>query len=183
MEILVVVAITLVAAGIALPSFMRAMQGQRLRTAARTVVTSHKYARNMSVLRQQPMALLVDRINGEIEIVELANRHSANARDVFLSARAEGAKAFSRADEKAVDETEKVAPEIKTSEARPLDRGVKVAEFRSDGRVVSRDGVYWINYYASGMSDGFELTLRDERGREAKIRADSISGGIEVEYE
>jgi Tfp pilus assembly protein FimT len=182
-EILVVVVITLLIAGVALPSFMRAMQGQRLRTSVRNVATSHKYARNMAVLRQQPMAVLFDRLNNEIEVVQLENRESLSGRDMFLDTRSEGARVVAGADGREKDETEAVTPSITVSESHPLDRGVKISDFSSDGDVVSREGVYWVNYYPSGMSDGFTIQLEDERGRKAVIRADSISGGIGVEYE
>lgn len=182
-EILVVVTITLIAAGIAIPSFARAMQGQRLRTSARIIATSHKFARNMAVLRQRPMALLIDRLNNQISMVELESKRSMSGMDMFLDTRAEGAQVQSAPDEKAVDEAEKVVPTISESETHNLENGVKVTDFKSDGDVVSREGVYWINYYPSGMSDGFEIRLTDERGKQAKITADSISGGIEVEYE
>jgi Tfp pilus assembly protein PilE len=182
-EILVVVVITLLISSVALPSFMRSMQGQRLRTSARSVVTAHKYARNMAVLRQTPMAVLFDRLNHEIDVIALASRESESGRDLFLSARREGAKVQTRADEEAVDESEKLAPGIDTTESKTLEPDVKFSDFHSEGDVSERDGVYWVNYYPSGMSDGFELTLTDERHREARIKADSISGGIEVNYE
>jgi prepilin-type N-terminal cleavage/methylation domain-containing protein len=182
-EILVVVVIMLLAAGVALPSFMRSMQGQRLRTSARSVATSHKYARNMAVLRQQPMAVLFDRLNGEIDVVQLESRQSLSSRDMFLDTRSEGARVVSGADGEEKDEAEAVAPSISISESRPLERGVKISDFSSEGDVVSREGVYWVNYYPSGMSDGFKLELEDERGRKVEIQADALSGGIEVEYE
>ncbi len=183
-EILVVVAITLIAAGIALPSFVRSMQGQRLRTSARAIVTSHKFARNMAVLRQQPMAMLIDRLNGEIEVVQLESARSMNTRDMVLDARREGPSIeTSASNKKSKSDEEGASPSITPVESRPLDPTVKVVDFRSDGDAAQRDNVFWVNYYPSGMSDGFTLLLRDERGHEVRIEADAISGGVEAEYD
>ena len=182
-EILVVVVISLLIASIALPSFSRAIQAQRLHTSARTVVTAHKYARNMAVLRQTPMAVLFDRLNGEVEVVALASRESGAGRNMFLDARNEDAKVVSAPGEKEEDEKDKLKLGIETTDMRMLERDVKISDYSSDGDTAERDGVYWVNYYPSGMSDGFVLKLQDERHRAAQITADSISGGITVEYE
>ena len=91
MEILVVVVIGLIAASVALPSFVRAMQGQRIRSSARLVVTSHKFARNMSVLRQTPMAVLFNRVENKIDVVAISGMEQMALRDRFLEQQAQAA--------------------------------------------------------------------------------------------
>jgi prepilin-type N-terminal cleavage/methylation domain-containing protein len=183
-EVLVVVFIALIASAIAVPSFVRAMQGQRLRTSARAVVTAHKYARNMAVLRQTPMALLFDRLGQQIELVSLQSRESLAGRNMFMDTRTQALRdAAPPKPEFKEDGEEKAPPSIASEETRKLESDVKIDDFSSEGDVAERDGVYWVNYYPSGMSDGFTLKLVDERRRVARIKTDAISGIVEVEYE
>lgn len=181
-EILVVVFITLIVAGLAAPSFSRALKGQRLRTSARAVVTAHKYARNMAVLRQQPMALVIDRMAGEIDIVSVADRSGLSARGGFLEQRQRQRRDPDAAKDRAPEEPADAAPpaRMETIETRMLGSEVRVAGFESDGDYFHRDGVYWVNYYPSGMSDGFTLRLEDDNRNGVTVVADAISGGAEV---
>jgi type II secretion system protein H len=75
-EILIVVIIAGLMAAIAVPGFTRAMKGAQLRSAARTLSMAHKFARNTAVLRQTPMALLVDTEARAIEVLSLHSRNS-----------------------------------------------------------------------------------------------------------
>lgn len=186
LEVLVVVFIALLAAGLAAPSFSRALRAQRLRTAAHTVVTSHKYARNMAVLRQQPMAVLFDRIGQVVEVVAVADRMGLSGRGGFLEERSRQIREQPKAEEarKPFDPEEAPPPaKMETIDLRALGEGVRIGDFKSDGDFFHRDGVYWVNYYPSGMSDGFELRLEDDRKKTARIKADPISGGAEVEFD
>jgi prepilin-type N-terminal cleavage/methylation domain-containing protein len=86
-ELLLVVAISLIAAGIAIPLFARSFQGSQLRTSARSVVMAAKYARSMAVLQQKQMAILFDRVTGALEIVSIADRQALSLRNDFLDGR------------------------------------------------------------------------------------------------
>ena len=83
-EILIVVVIAGMMAAIAVPGFTRAMKGAELRSAARTLAMAHKFARNTAVLRQTPMALLVDTQARMIEVLSLTSRNSMHLRGGFL---------------------------------------------------------------------------------------------------
>lgn len=184
-EILVVVFIGLLVAGLAAPSFTKALQGQRLRTSARTVVTAHKYARNMSVLRQQPMAVLFDRIGQVVEVVAVADRSGLAGRGGFLEERSRAIHEVPKAEaDRKLDPAEAPPPaKMETIDLRALATDVRITDFKSDGDFFHRDGVYWVNYYPSGMSDGFVLQLQDEHKTVVTITADPISGGAEVQYD
>jgi type II secretory pathway pseudopilin PulG len=54
---------------IAMPSFVRSIQGQRLRTAARTMATVARYARSMAVLKQGDLNLTFNLANGQVDLV------------------------------------------------------------------------------------------------------------------
>jgi len=59
-ELLLVVAILGILTTAILPSYMKSMKGNKLRSAARSVITTGKYARTMSLLKQQELAIIFD---------------------------------------------------------------------------------------------------------------------------
>ena len=189
-EILIVLVITGMVAAVAVPGFSRAMKGAHLRSGARSLAMAHKYARNMAVLRQAPMALLVDSAAGEVEVVSFASRDSLQLQDGFLDGRGQRAEA-----ETAPVEEERSAgaeatppaalPAIESEFIRPLGREVKVERFeRPDGGdVESLRGIYMVHYQPNGMSEGFRVHLVDANGRKVEVVAEGISGTAEVIWE
>lgn len=67
-ELLLVVVIIGIALGITMPSLVRSIQGQRLKTAARTMVTVARYARSMAVLKQTDLTLSFNLATGQIDL-------------------------------------------------------------------------------------------------------------------
>jgi prepilin-type N-terminal cleavage/methylation domain-containing protein len=179
-EMLVVVVIAALVAGVALPGFVRSLRGAQLRTASRTVLMAHKYARSTAVLRQVQMALLIDRDAKEIEIIEMKSPPGSEARDKFLDSRQTRAAEAVLGTEGKVEEA---APVITTEIVRKLGRDVNVEYFASELGGQEFRGVYWIIYHPNGMSDGFELVLSDKNSRKVTISSDAISGKTEAKYE
>lgn len=182
MEILVVVVIALIISAIALPSFARSLQGQRLRNATRTLVIAHKFARNMAVLKQTRMAVLVDRGAGQVkvQVVSIPSREALAGRGKFLESR--GAEPDLTAEPAQAEEGGGAGGGIEIEQERRLSPQIAVSDFSAGREGQEIDGIYWINYFPSGMSDGFKATLTDERGRRATVEADAFSGGTEVEF-
>lgn len=177
-EVLIVVVIAALAATIALPGFVRSMRGAELRTATRTVLMAHKYARSTAVVRQTQMAILIDRENRELEIVAISGG-GMEERDKFLDSRKTREVDTMLGTGEAAAEA---APAIGTEVVRKLGREVKIDSFRSERGGQETKGVYWIMYYPNGMSDGFELTLTDSKSRSATIECDPISGKTEASF-
>jgi type II secretion system protein H len=176
-ELLVVVVIAALTATIALPGFSRAMRGSQLRSASRTVLMAHKYARSTSVLRQVPMAILLDPVNRELEIVAMQSAAGDDQRSKFLDARTSretGAAPGMDGDEP--------APNITSELVRKLGRDVQIEAFRSERGGQKIEDVYFINYHPNGMSDGFELVLSDSNNRRVDIVSDAISGKVEAKF-
>lgn len=67
-ELLLVLAIIGVVTAVTLPSLVKSIRGNRLRTASRSVVTAGRYVRSMAVLKQKEMALAFDLDAGEISV-------------------------------------------------------------------------------------------------------------------
>ena len=68
-EVLLVVVVMGIAVAIAMPSFVRSIQAQRLSTAARTLTTVARYARSMAVLKQSDLGITFNLANGQIDLV------------------------------------------------------------------------------------------------------------------
>lgn len=179
MELLLVVVIMLLAAGLAIPSFVRSYRGAKLRTSARAIVMSHRYARAMAVLKQAQVATLFDKTRSQIEIVTTGGA-GQDDRDKFLDGRAE------RTGVESIDEkAEAGAPPgpVSSELVRPLADGVHIVSFESEGRVHEYKNVYWVNYYANGMCDPYTIGVEDEYHKSATIEVDPLSGKAKVEYD
>lgn len=185
LEILVVVVISGLVAAVAIPGFARAMQGAQIRTAARAMTMAHKYARNLAVLRQKPMALLVDTVAREIEVVALSERGQGGQQG-FLDGRERRAEAALIGDKPAAEDgaAPEAPPDIASEFVRPLGKDITVEEFSSEDAAAASGykGVYWVNYYPNGMSDGFRVKFKDPGGRSVVVVAEGISGSATVTF-
>lgn len=176
LEVLLVVVILLITSALAVPSFIRSFRGAKLRSAARAVVMSHRYARAMAVLKQTDAAILYDSKLGEIEIVSVKSS-AEEERNKFLDNRAGLAPAGGAA------QTDSSAQSILSEIRRRIPEGVKIERVESRTAKQEKDGIYWVRYYANGMSDDYDVKLVDENQKRAIVRVDPISGKVAVEYE
>ena len=87
-ELLLVVALIGVIAAVTFPSFVGAIQGSRLRAAARSIVSSGRYARSMAVLKQREVELAFTL--GETPSVTIRERPRADAAGTSAAAPANG---------------------------------------------------------------------------------------------
>jgi prepilin-type N-terminal cleavage/methylation domain-containing protein len=176
LEVLLVVVILLITSALAVPSFIRSFRGAKLRSAARAVVMSHRYARAMAVLKQTEAAILYDSKMGEIEIVSVKSS-AESERNKFLDNRsglgpAAGAAATDSGAQSIVSEIRRRVPE-----------GVKIERVESRVAKQEKDGLYWVRYYSNGMCDDYDVKLVDENQKRAVVKVDPISGKVGVEYE
>lgn len=170
LEIILVVAIALIVSGLAVPSFMRSYQAANLRTAARTVVTAGKYARNMAVLQQRQVTVFFNSREGRIEIVALERETGPNL-DAFLDGRRGG-----------MNRDENF--ETQVLRAAELPERVRIADFAAPSADQQVDGVYWVNYFPSGVNDSFSLRILDQQGRRSvRIEVDHVAGTTTTTYE
>jgi len=176
-ELLLVVVISLVAAGIAMPSFVRSYRSSQLRSSVRTVLMTAKYARSMSVLSQKPMALLMDSVQGELEVVALEDRSSLADRGRFLDDRA-----MRQEDALLGKEADTSSIQIGSELVKRLASDVRIDAFDSSQAEREIDGIHWVNFYPNGMCEGFTVKLLDKDGRSAVVEMDGISGAMKVEY-
>ena len=66
-EVMLVVLIIGVALTVAVPEMTKSIRGNKLRTAASSIVKAGKYARSMAILSQQPVRLTFHKADGRVE--------------------------------------------------------------------------------------------------------------------
>ena len=71
---------------------------------------------------------------------------------------------------------------IQPDAQRALEEDVKIETLESE-RAGEMEGVRWVNFYPSGLCDGFEALLVDKHGHRALVTVDAVSGAAKVEYE
>ncbi len=170
LEIILVVAIALIIAALAVPLFSRSYQAANLRTAARTVVTAGRYARNMAILQQRQVTLFFNTEAGTIEIVALEGGGSRQL-DAFLDAR----RGFHM-------QEASFAPEVLRQQELP--EQVQIIDFTAPSRDQQLDGIYWVNYFPSGVSDSFAVRLSGpQRRRFVRVEIDHLAGTTTTTYE
>jgi type II secretion system protein H len=183
-ELMLVVVIMMLAAALAVPSFIRSYRGAKLRTSARAVVMSHRYARAMAVLKQIDVAVLYDAKKNTIEVVSVTDASAARNHDQVSEARAQQAEAVAKANpDDGTKPAAQTAGGVLSELTRPLAEGVHISNFESDRVEQEKDGIYWVKYYRNGMCDPYSIELQDEYHKSATVTVDPLSGKAKVEYE
>lgn len=160
----------LIAAGLVVPAFSRSYQAANLRSAARSIVTATRFARNMAVLRQRQVTLFLNTHTGLIEIVALERAAGAYL-DAFLDAR-HGA---------APEDASYTAEVLRTQN---LPEQVHIVAFSAPSPNQELDGIFWVNYFPSGVSDSFALRIADtQQRRSVRIEIDHLAGTTTTTYE
>jgi type II secretion system protein H len=182
-ELLLVIVIMMLAAAMAVPSFIRSYRGAKLRTSARSVVMSHRYARGMAVLKQVEVAVLYDAKKNTIEIVSVTDPKAARNHGNVSEARAQQAEDAAKAAGDGTPPPAQTAGGVLSELVRPLAEGVHISHFESSKVEQEKDGIYWVNYYRNGMCDPYSIEIEDEYHKSATVTVDPLSGKAKVEYE
>ena len=177
-EMLLVVVIFGILAAITIPSAVESMQGNRLRSAARTIIMSGRYARSMALLKQRDMAIKFDVQGNQISIHpvridfrpdEKAETHQGFSEEVLFSGKDKKAK------------NTKISDAFETREfLRRLDRvSIKslVLENVEDEEVTQPNSVL---YFSNGTCTPYSIRLLDESGKSMNIVVDALSS-VETE--
>ncbi len=179
-ELLLVLVIIGVITAVTIPEYVRSMQGNRLRTAARTVVAAGRYARSMAVLHQR--AIAIDFEIGGTGLVIDAKRTapSTNALDE-VSAPLPGPVPGGHAEpgggpaEPVVDggAPPSTGPGMNIRIERKLDQ-VTIAEVRLQrSETVDETGVDVV-YQSNGLCTPYRVRLEDQEGESIEIQVDAL---------
>lgn len=151
-----------IAASAITPAAMESIEGARLRSATRDVVSLNRYARGRAILEGRPVAILYDVEGPGVELVQLP------AQELEFGP-------FLDTPPPRAGEDPGLLGEIRPLSRRTLPRGVVVSATTGTGRVAD---TWYAVYYANGMCDPHSVTLRDNRGDTQRIRINGMTGDI-----
>ena len=171
-EIVLVVVIIGLVAGLGLPAITRSAGGASLREASRTIIALNKYARHAAVIRQEQLGVAYYLKEGRIELLGLgsaANSSAELAMDQALGGLSGGT------DNAAIEGDSPST--ITVLQSRKLPDGITIEDVKVDESLKADDS-FWVQYAVNGLCDGHALTLRDARGRGIRLTIENLTGDI-----
>lgn len=171
-ELLIVVAISAILAGLAVPALMRSLRGEQLRAAVRAIVASHRLARATAALQTTDVELRLDPERRRVAVVRRAPSAAA-----IETKEETGEEAAPPTAEDETNRRERVEARREWSPA------VKLLRIEIGEDLFESDAPRAIPYRPGGSSPPFAVHLEDERGDRAVIRVDPITGRARVDYE
>jgi type II secretion system protein H len=182
-EVLLVAVIIGFVAAIATPSFVNSLKGQRLRQATRTVMSCGRYARTMSVSRQQSMNLILTLGSGHVAVEEgPAPRRSSEA--IYTRDQVEALSNDAPHKLPPLDEPPPAKAPAEPLPSRSLARdleGVKVKSLSIHDGLQTEEGAVRITYKSNGTCPPYEVVLADEDGTESVILVDFLGDATHEE--
>ncbi|MCC5846079.1 MAG: prepilin-type N-terminal cleavage/methylation domain-containing protein [Verrucomicrobia bacterium] len=163
LEILLVVLVIAIVAGAFMPIALDSIEGVRLRSATRDVVSLNRYARARAILDRRPVAVLYDREGGVVELLLLPVQELALG--PFLDSPAA----------RLQEDPDFGSDQIERLRRRQLSTHVVVEEVRGAEAV---SDTWFVVYTPSGMTDPHTVILRDNRNDRMRIRVNGMTGDI-----
>ena len=173
-EILLVVAIITIATVVTIPTLVRSIRGNRLRTAASSVVRASQYARAMALLKQQEAKLGFDIAAASISVT-FQERAAPPPKPATNTV--EASATTPDASGSAEDETVEAKPESggqSPNVTRVLD-GIAIAYVETEEAGRKTEGLATIVYETNGRCEPFKVHLVDERGESTTIAVDELA--------
>ncbi len=175
-EVVLVLVVILIVTGISVPYLAGSYRGTRLRTAARTIERMSRYARSMSILREETLTLMIDTTTMEVSIGS-ERVTSTDGADGELDM--DVAKSLDYIDD---DGATGNGPNLEKEVHKLLPEGLEVQNFTKDTEDEIYENIDYVRFYANGQCDWFILELEDNRGMSVKLENDPISGRIWTEF-
>jgi len=176
-EIILVAVVIVVIGGIALPNLSGSYRGAKLRTAASNIERIGRYGRGMSILREEPLTMVIDT---ERQLIYLGAEKQATADTSDGELDQDVLKRLGYIDGESSAEDPGIEKEI----SRNFPDGIEVQRFETEIESFGSDEVInLIHFYPNGQCDGFELTLADRAERKIQLESDPVSGKISSYFE
>jgi len=148
---------------IAVPNFVRASHGNRLTTAARSIVMAGRYARSMAVLQQKEMRLVFDIDAGVVSVGTEVKRVLDKVRIEYVETKGSIRNPFATTADEPIG-LEVGFQAIDEPEAPNLDENTR----RTDGKMA-------IRYRTNGRCTPYVVRIIDEAGLSVEISVDTLS--------
>lgn len=171
-EIILVVVIIGLVAGLGLPAITRSAGSSALREAARTVIAMNRYARHAAVIRQEQLGIAYYLKEGTLELIALGSAASSSAE--LAMDQALGAWSGEMTSSDSMDNRPAT---ITSLYERKLPEGITIEDVVVDESLKANDS-FWVQYASNGLCDGHALTLRDRRGHGIRLTIENLTGEI-----
>ncbi len=168
-ELLLVLVIIGVITAVAVPEYVRSMRGNRLRTAARTVVAAGRYARSMAVLHQRAVTIRFE--IGGMGLVIDAQRITPATNAVAEAVTPAAGAAFAP-DTPDAGGSRPGGPGMTIRLERRLDL-VTIADVQIQGEAAESGAV--VVYQSNGRCTPYRVRLEDREGGVMEIRVDALA--------
>ena len=176
-ELLLVLAIVAIATAITVPSMVRSIRGNRLRTAARTVVMAGKYARSMALLDGIPMTVMFDMESSTVTVS--AGGVPPKTDDELEDEDDETADAWSPLESTYTEDETYEERQAPAGSGKPQDvvrklDGVTLSYVIADEDERIEAGSATVVYQSNGRCTAYEVGVRDQRDRGVVVEVDAL---------
>lgn len=176
-EVILVVVIMAIIAGISTPFFAGATRGARLKTTGRSISQAARYARFKAISSQQEMRMVINPDTMEL-IVGPPGKTENNASDGIPDLDVLDRLGYID------DGNEDITTAVKTEIRRVLPEGVSFSNF--ENKSAEDDTAFGelmvVRFYPNGQSEWFEMTLTDNKGKtRIELENDPITSKVSVE--
>jgi prepilin-type N-terminal cleavage/methylation domain-containing protein len=171
-EVILVVVIIGVLAGITVPFVGSGLKGSRLKISGRLVRGMHNHARSMAILKNEQYSVVINRETMEIYLGSAEASTKENDSDGVIDLEV-NKRLFGEPGNlpEIPKEARKKFPEqisLKKIEIEHLDTEYDL----------STSGLHLINYYPDGKNDAFTIELEDSRGSVIRLTMDPITAKV-----
>ena len=187
-EMLLVILIIGIITAVTLPQFVKSMHGNRLRSAARTVIGAGRYARSMAVLQQRTMVVSFNLDQGTL-VIDQARRRNSD-RPVEAGDNSADTSPDENDTENGVLIGGTMADSVVTDKREPLAQGkksvrlerkldqVKITEVEISGGETCDSGQCRIVYESNGRCTPYRVRLEDKSGMSILIKVDALASAM-----
>lgn len=175
-EVVLVLVIIVIVAGISVPYFGGSIGASKLRSAGRSISHLAQFSRSMAIMRQQTIIMVIDKETMEIYAGPMQESNASEADGAIDQEILQRLGYVDREDSEQFSVEQKLM-------ARRLPEGVSIRRFEKDLTDLddSSPNSYIVQCYPNGQCEWFELELENRRGSVIKIENDPISGKISSE--
>lgn len=178
-EVVLVLVVLIIVSSVTLPYFGKTYRGTKLRTASRLIERMSRYARNMAIMREETLTMVIDESKMQVSIGS-ERQPTTDTADGQLDQ-----SVLKRLGYVENDGTGQGGPDLDIEVSKLLPDDLTVQDFQKDTAddEVQYENLYLVHFYPNGQCDWFKLDLEDNKGMSVELENDPISGKIWSEFE